>query len=212
MKTRCVIVAGGECTADDLGLITDKDFVIAADSGLETLNLNGLTPDLIVGDFDSYSGPLPSGVDVITLPTHKDDTDLLYASRKGVEKGFSNFLILGGYGSRPDQNFAMLETLLWIKTNCSAADVLARSGKFSAFLLLNETKELLVSEDEYLSVFPLDGTAEGVSVSGAEYPLENATLTSDYPLGVSNRVIGGGNAVISVKKGALLVFKVNKDI
>ena len=38
----------------------------------------------------------------------------------------------------------------------------------------------------YLSVFPLDGPLGGVSIHGVFYPLKDATLTPDYPLGISN--------------------------
>ena len=39
---------------------------------------------------------------------------------------------------------------------------------------------------KYLSVFPLEGKLGGVCIRGAFYPLEDAELTADYPLGVSN--------------------------
>ena len=38
----------------------------------------------------------------------------------------------------------------------------------------------------YLSVFPLDGPLTGVDLAGVFYPLCAATLTPDFPLGVSN--------------------------
>ena len=84
MKRRCVIVAGGECTESDIKVISDNDYVIAADSGLNALMRYELLPELAVGDFDSYSGELPHGIDVITLPVQKDDSDLLYAARIGA--------------------------------------------------------------------------------------------------------------------------------
>ena len=55
-----------------------------------------------------------------------------------------------------------------------------------------------------LSVFCLGDRAEGIAESGVQYPLEDAVLTSDFPLGVSNHILEP-EARISVQKGALAV-------
>ena len=210
MKQRCVIVAGGNC--NNLPKFNSNDFVIAADSGLYALQEKGIVPDLLVGDFDSYLGELPLGVETIRLPVIKDETDLLYAAKQGVERGFNYFLILGGYGSRPDQNFAMYDTLYWIKKNCSGANVLSLCDGFSVTMLSDETAELSVLNDEYFSVFSFGGKAENVSINGADYNLNNHKLISGFPLGVSNCVTGGGKVLVTVNDGTLLVFIVKKSI
>lgn len=56
----------------------------------------------------------------------------------------------------------------------------------------------------YISVFSMSEKAEGVSIQGLKYTLENGTLTNDYPLGVSNEFIGR-TARIAVESGTLLV-------
>ena len=210
MKNRCVIVAGGDC--NDVSVINENDFVIAADSGLDVLLKNNLSPDLIVGDFDSFKGKLPSNVETIVLPTHKDDTDLLYAARIGVERDFSEFVILGGYGSRPDQNYAMYETLLWLKQNKSVTNAKALCSDFYVTIVLNESIELNLNKNQYLSVFAFGDTAEGVSLSGTEYELNDYILKPGVPIGVSNEVSSSCKVSVSVKNGALLVFVVNKNI
>lgn len=210
MKNRCVIVAGGDCK--DLSVINENDFLIAADSGLNVLLKNNITPSLIVGDFDSFDGELPSNVETIVLPTHKDDTDLLYAAKIGVERGFSTFLILGGYGSRPDQNYAMYETLLWLKRNEAVTNVKALCTDFYVTIILNESVELDLEINQYLSVFAFGGVADRVSVTGTEYELNDYTLKPGVPIGVSNEISNSGKISISVKNGALLVFVVNKNI
>ena len=47
--------------------------------------------------------------------------------------------------------------------------------------------------------------AEGVSIEGLYYPLQNAVLTSGFPLGVSNQFTGV-SARVSVRKGTLLAM------
>ena len=57
------------------------------------------------------------------------------------------------------------------------------------FLVPNTPMELHRSDWKYVSVFPLEGQLTGLAIRGAFYPLENAKLTADYPLGVSNEFV-----------------------
>ena len=64
----------------------------------------------------------------------------------------------------------------------------------------------------YLSVFPMEGRAEGVSEHGSFYELTDATLTAGYPLGVSNEYAEGSDCItISTQKGALVVVETVPD-
>lgn len=210
MKTRCVIVAGGDRPSELPKKITEYDFVIAADSGLKFCLEANVRPDLIVGDFDSFLGALPEDIETVKLPTHKDDTDLLFAARCGIDRGFSKFTIFGGYGSRPDQNMAMFQTLCWIVEHSTGADATAICNGFEACVLKNQRKTFNTNKNRYLSVFAIDGNAEGVDIIGAEYPLTNATLTANFPIGVSN--CAESDTVVSVQKGKLLIMWVDKNI
>lgn len=210
MKTRCVIVAGGICLSEHFNIVDDTCFVIAADSGLAHCNNSDIVPDLIVGDFDSYTGSIPSEIDVVKLPTHKDDTDLMYAARCGVERDFKDFILLGGYGSRPDQNMAMYQTLCWITDMVKNAKVSAICDGFEVFVVKNGNIKITKSNDRYLSVFAIDGDAIGVDIIGAEYQLKNANVSPNYPVGVSNVALD--DTIVSVSSGKLLVMSVNKNI
>lgn len=210
MKTRCVIIAGGDCDPLLFQNVCDADFVIAADSGLNHCKLNNITPDLVVGDFDSYFDELPQGVETIKLPTHKDDTDLLFASKCGIERGFTDFVIFGGHGSRPDQSFAMYSTLVWLVNAAEKVSVSAVCNGFEVFAVKNSTLNIKADKNRYLSVFSVDGDAYGVDISGAEYPLSNATITERFPIGVSNCAVN--DTTVSVKNGTLLIMLVDKNI
>ena len=60
-------------------------------------------------------------------------------------------------------------------------------------------------------MLPLGGTAKGVTVTGAKYPLTDAELRPDSSLGVSNEVLPGGTAEIRVGEGRLLLIRVREE-
>jgi len=55
-----------------------------------------------------------------------------------------------------------------------------------------------------ISVFALDREVHGVTMRGFKYPLNDATLTNEFPIGVSNE-FAGEKGVVSVRDGALLI-------
>ena len=73
MNKVCHIVGGG----DFFGIrpTGEGDFIIAADKGLLYLQNLGITPNLVIGDFDSL-GHTPNGQNIIVLPCEKNDTDI----------------------------------------------------------------------------------------------------------------------------------------
>ena len=58
-----------------------------------------------------------------------------------------------------------------------------------------------------VSVFCQGDRAEGVTLAGLAYPLSDAALAGDFPLGVSNRRLEGRPATVSVRRGTLLIFQ-----
>lgn len=176
--------------------------VIAADGGLTYLRQQGVEPDWIVGDFDSL-GHVPQGERVLRHPVEKDDTDMLLAVRTGMEAGCRDFVIYGGLGGRMDHTYANFQTLLWIA---------CRGGR--GYLVGDGTLCTVIDSGSVdfpdtcrgtISVFCPDGEAVGVTLRGLQYPLTDAVLRSDFPLGVSNSFLGEA-ASVSVAKGRLMVM------
>lgn len=58
-----------------------------------------------------------------------------------------------------------------------------------------------------VSVFCQGDRAEGVTLAGLAYPLSDAALTGDFPLGVSNRRLDGQPATVAVRRGTLLILQ-----
>lgn len=199
----CYIVGAMSLTPDLRPYPVQGDYVIAADRGFDSLMAYGVKPDLAVGDFDSL-GHRPSHPNVIQLPAEKDDTDMVYAIRKGLELGYRRFILLGGVGGRLEHTLGNLQLLDWLARH-GAQGFLAGEKTVATCIRDGMSLTFPPSMSGYLSVFCNSGTAKGVDLSGLKYPLTGYTLTGDFPLGVSNQFLDGP-ASVSVGKGSLLLI------
>ena len=197
---KCVIF----CAAEFDNLIMppeQEDFLIAADGGLKHLQKLGIQPDEILGDFDSL-GYIPA--DSRVFPVEKDDTDAMLAARRGLALGYREFLFYGSLdGPRLDHTVANFQTLQFLADH-GASGCLAGKHQM-ATVVKNGSISFPAGCEGTVSVFCLGADAEGVTLEGLYYPLENGKLTAGFPLGVSNHFTGQ-EARISVEKGSLLVI------
>ena len=179
------------------------DLVIAADAGYRICLRERITPDLLLGDFDSMEPPAEFP-HVCRLPVEKDDTDTLAAIRAGLEQGCTDFLIYGGTGGkRLDHTLANLQSLLFLRRR-GAMGFLYGDDFLWTVIENEEIRVRKTVEWGLLSVFCLGDRAEGVEEDGVQYPLRDGVLSPDFPLGVSNHILEP-EARISVRKGALAV-------
>ena len=174
--------------------------MIAADGGYRHAQSLGLTPNCVLGDFDSL-GFVPEGAQV--FPVEKDDTDAMLAVRHGLSLGFGEFVIYGGLdGDRVDHTVANLQTLLFVKAHGGHGCLVGKTQ--IATVIQNDTLDLPDPKGT-VSVFAMGGDAKGVSIRGLQYELESGSLSPSFPLGVSNHG-RGVPARISVEDGTLLVI------
>ena len=199
MKT-CYIVGASDCAP--LPEIKDEDFVIAADGGYDMLLRQGITPGLLIGDFDSIS-KLPEGIEALRHKVRKDETDMHLAYLEGARRGYESFEIYGGTGGRADHTFANYSLLLYIKAHGNEAKLVDEATE--SFIIKNEKKLIWGKPGKHFSVFAFGGTAEGVTIKDASYEACDAYLDPAFPLGVSN-VFLDTPAEVSVKNGALLII------
>ena len=195
----CVIF----CAAEFDGLLSPipaDALVIAADGGLRHTQALGLTPDIILGDFDSL-GYIPN--DSRVFPVEKDDTDAMLAVRVGLERGCDRFLFYGAMdGPRLDHTIANFQTLGYLTTHGARGWLLGRD--YIATVLSAESIEFSPDASGIFSVFCLGGSAE-LSIEGLQYPLSHGHLTPDFPLGVSNHFLGRP-ARVTVHAGQVLAL------
>lgn len=179
-------------------------FVICADGGYDNAQKFGIVPDLLIGDFDSVKSSLPNEIEMIRLKVEKDDTDLLAAVREGIRRGYHAFELYGALGGeRFDHSIANLCVLQYLASQgCKA---FMTDGHCRVFLLRGGRLTLRGMKDAGLSVFPFGCASCKVTYTGLQYPLEDAILYSDVPLGVSNRVVDD-TAQITVHSGDALII------
>ena len=182
--------------------------IICCDGGMRHTMKLGITPDYIVGDFDSVSDEVleyyrKQDIELKQVPCKKDETDMELGIRHAVEIGADDITIIGGIGSRMDHTLANVFMLIRI-------DKLGLKGR-----LVNENNiitlctghcELEGEKGDLVSFIPITPEVKGVTTSGLEYPLDKATLYMDSPLGVSN-VMTGKNASYSFDEGMALIIR-----
>jgi thiamine pyrophosphokinase len=203
---RCVIVGGADINNYDFireKLLLD-DYVVFCDSGLKHLEQLRVKPNLIVGDFDSHENP-QLDVETIVLPCEKDDTDTVYAVKEAIKRGYDNFLLIGVVGARLDHTHGNVSILLYL-------DSLGKNGclidDYSEMEIVSNEPAYIDDSYAYFSLLNISGTAKGITIENAKYPLNNAEITCEYQYGISNEVLPGRIAKVSVNEGNLLIIKV----
>ena len=179
------------------------DLVIAADAGLLHCRALGVAPGLVVGDFDSTDPP-EGDVPTLRLPVEKDDTDSMRAIKEGLARGCREFYLYGGTGgARLDHTLANLQSLVWLARHGARGWLYDRDFVYTA--LENGTLSVpRTVEWGLLSVFAMTDTAEGVTLTGVQYPLDRGTVSCGFPIGVSNHILEP-EAAVTVERGTLLV-------
>lgn len=202
MKT-CYIVAAAELAAERLKP-GEGDLVIAADAGMKHLARLGIEPDIALGDFDSL-GYVPEAPSVEVCPVRKDDTDTMAALKRALELGYRRVLIFGGLGgARFDHSLANVQALAWADAHGMEAVLVGRGCALTA-ISDGTTLEFDARYSGDFSAFCFGPEASGICESGLSYFLDDAVLTPDFPLAVSNSFTGE-RARISVARGRLIVY------
>ncbi|HNY20806.1 MAG TPA: thiamine diphosphokinase [Treponemataceae bacterium] len=176
---RGLIFTGGK--GPDMGtasrLFAQRDFVIAADSGLSGSLEARIVPDLVIGDMDSLEDQslldaIPEG-NIRRWPRDKDYTDTELALAEMRRRGIDRVTLVGGCGGRLDHLFALkalyesgLHPVVWI-------------GEESVVLAVDGTEkneELRVaglSSEDPVSFFPAGKTPHVATAAGLHWNVDS---------------------------------------
>lgn len=182
------------------------DFIICADSGAENAHNCSITPDEIVGDFDSVNHEIlnifkQQGVPIKEYPGAKDLTDTQLAAEICAKKGCSEVIITGATGDRTDHMLSNIMLLLWFRQNNIRAQIINETERI---FLCEKHMEVMAPAETVVSLVPLTEKVIGVTLHGMQYPLNKAVLDMGRPISISN-VLLGEKGSIDFESGEMLV-------
>lgn len=209
---RIVIVSGGSIDSDFFLEYLNKnnpDYIIGVDGGLNTLSKLNVQPDLVIGDFDSADKDVAyeykNTPGAIILNPQKDYTDTHMACMEAIKLKPLYVDIIGGTGSRIDHlsgNLGLLKLLLVEGIKGQILDTNNRITMIDKHFKICK-KDLF---GKYVSCIPFSDKVSGISISGFEYDLEDATMIKEYTIGISNE-LREEEGHIRVKEGYLLIME-----
>lgn len=203
---RCVVIGGADIGRYDRirSYLRENDFFICCDSGLKHREGLDIVPNLIVGDFDSHENP-HLDIETIVLPCEKDDTDTVFAVKEALKRGFQDFLLVGVIGGRLDHTLGNTSLLLMLDTQGKRAVAL---DDYSEMEIVSDRPAYIDERYPYFSLVNISGIARGITIQNAKFPLSHAEIICEYQYGISNEVLPGMTAEVTVENGRLLLIKV----
>ena len=208
-ETVIVVTGAAPLDADAVAHLPGDAIVIAADGGLDHALAAGLTPAVLVGDLDSVSDDgLAWAEQHATIERHdpaKDRTDTELALSVGAAFHPARLVMIAGEGDRLDHTLAAIGALG--ARDLTGIPVLEGWWGDEHFHVVHGPGQLDldVVVGATVSLVATHGPCTGVSISGAEWPLDHADLPAFAGLGVSNVAVDD-TVAISLATGVVTVF------
>ena len=184
------------------------DFIICADRGMMHALKLGITPNLIVGDFDSGRSEdlayyKKHHIPIEYFKPEKDETDTEIAILRAIENGASEITIYGGIGSRIDHSLANIHLLYTLLERGIQGRLMNPNN---TVYLINKKIILKGQKGDLVSLIPFAGEARGITSQNLGYSLKKSTLKIGVSRGISNYMTAE-EATIDVEEGMLIVVK-----
>lgn len=209
---RCVIFGGGQIGDPEQikNLVRQEDYLICADSGYRHCVQLGFSPQLVLGDFDSYAGVVQSDCELLRYPIEKDDTDTMLAVKQALQRGYERLVLVGMLGGRLDHTLANIQTLVYAVEHGAAAQIID-SSCYITVIKGGQTAQIPYQQGFHFSVFCHSDCASGVCIRHAKYELEDAPAHQRFSHRGQQFLFGGTAAQISVKQGILVILSTGGD-
>lgn len=188
--------------------LRDAELLIGADGGANLCAQWQITPDIVMGDFDSINPDLlhfykqQPGIELFQHPTRKNQTDLELAVDQAVSRGASKILLAGALGNRWDMSLANL----FIGGQEKYQDIAFTVIDPDCFMALHRPGVTHCFSDlvgRTISFLPLAGTVFNLHLRGFEYTLAGENLTAGSSRGISN-TITSSSAALDFSEGLLI--------
>lgn len=182
-----LIVTGGEGPSPDFlaRAAATADYIIAADSGLDSALAAKVVPQLALGDFDSLSDRSLLGnlknTTIMEYETAKDDTDTELAIHEAARRGYDHIVLCGGGGGRLDHLIAIFELF---KRRLRPAEWYTNAESIH-LIPSDSAAEFPVLPGDAISVFHLGTTSSRMESKGLQWPLSGLSWETGQ-FGISN--------------------------
>lgn len=180
------------------------DYLICADGGANYARELNIKPDIIIGDMDSITVETRAffkEINFLRYPPKKDETDTELAIAHAIKMGASKVTILGGLGSRMDHSLGNIYLLKRFMDVGIEAEIVNENNRIR---LIGKTTWFQFPIGTIVSILPIGGDVDGLTITGFEYPINERQMTIDKPYGISN-VTNKNMQNIAFKKGMLLI-------
>ena len=204
---KVAIVSGAPKAWLDLEDIKSS-FIIGVDRGALVLIEQGICPHLSIGDFDSVTTSelekiKESSLELIQLPSEKDETDTEVALNYLLNKKVSSINLYGVIGGRIDHTLANIRLLLQFAKKGLALTLVDKGNCLT--VLAPGNHEIQSPRLPYISFFALESTVTNLTLANLKYPLINYQLKQDDIRCISNETISSSFSV-SFDTGYLLMI------
>jgi thiamine pyrophosphokinase len=182
------------------------DLVIAVDSGYKHALALGVSPHVLLGDFDSLD-PVDlevargKGVLIKTYSKHKDLTDTHIALLYALEEGCREIRLLGALGHRMDHTLSNMSLLKWLYDQGAKGELV---DAYNEIFYMEDSMVISNRKGQTLSVVPISDLV-GLTIEGVKYPLDNRLVPFSSSLCISNEITGN-LARINIKQGQAYVM------
>ena len=207
--TVIVVTGAAPLDPDAVAEVPHDAIVLAADGALDHALAAGLAPAGLIGDLDSVT---PDGLawaqHHATISRHdpdKDHTDTELALRMAADLDPQRLILLSGGGDRLDHSLAAIGAL-GDRALTSVPEIDGWWGDQRFHVLHGPGDlELEVEVGAIVSLLATHGPADGVTISGVRWPLDDADLAALVGHGVSNEVVDE-HVAIRLRSGVLTIF------
>lgn len=178
-----------------------NDFIVAIDGGYNYLSEQNIKPNLFIGDMDSLNKQIDKSVEIIKLPTEKDDTDALFAIKEMIKRGYNNYELYGFLGGDLSHTIANIQLFLFLKKQKINFKAIYQNHIYQ---VINQ-ETISLNGKGYISIFSLVDQSI-VTIKNLKYEITNYKLTNSYPLGIDNEFINNKKAKIKCYEGYILII------
>lgn len=196
-----VIIANGEFPTHTypLSCISSAAYIISLDGSLDTTLKNNITPDVVIGDFDSISDALKEQYkEILRTFTDQDTNDLTKAVNYCIKKKIKKVKIVAATGKREDHTLGNISLLLEYMHDVEVEMI----TDYGIFTPITYTTEFESTKGQQVSIFNIDGNP--ITSHNLKYPLKNLVLDNLWK-GTLNESLG--NSFTIETSGRTIVYR-----